>query len=67
MRSTMTNMEETLAKYPNFIRVHKSHIINIDYISEVDGNMIRIKDQSIAIGNTYKEEVHAMLDKFKLL
>jgi DNA-binding LytR/AlgR family response regulator len=67
LRSTMTNIEETLSAYPNFVRIHKSYIINLNHISEVDGNMIRIKDQVVTIGNTYKDEVQALLNKFKLL
>lgn len=67
VHSTMKNFEEQLKPYTNFIRVHKSHIINLEYITEVDGNSIQIKNQLIAIGSTYKEEVQKLLDAYRLL
>ncbi|MES2560663.1 MAG: response regulator transcription factor [Bacteroidota bacterium] len=67
VHSTMKNFEEQLKPYSNFVRVHKSHIINLEYIAEVDGNSIQIKDQFIAIGSTYKDEVQKILDSYKLL
>jgi DNA-binding LytR/AlgR family response regulator len=67
VHSTMKNFEEQLKPYPNFLRVHKSHIINLEYITEVDGNSIQIKDQLIAIGSTYKEDVYKILNSHKLL
>lgn len=67
VHSTMKNFEDNLAQYSNFVRVHKSFLVNIEYISEVDGNSIRIKGQSITIGNTYKEEIHKLLNNYKLL
>lgn len=67
VHSTMKNFEEQLKIYSNFVRVHKSHIINLEYITEVDGNAIQIKDQLIAIGSTYKDDVQKILDGYKLL
>jgi DNA-binding LytR/AlgR family response regulator len=67
VHSTMKNFEEQLAAYPNFMRVHKSYIINVKYIAEVDGNSLRIKDQLLTIGNTYRDETFAILNKYKLL
>ena len=40
---------------PPFYRVHKSYIISLDRIKMIDGNTIYINDQSIPIGETYKE------------
>jgi len=66
VHGTMKHFEELLSRFPFFLRVHKSYIINLNYISEVDGNSIRIKDQSIAIGNTYREEINKLFDKYRL-
>lgn len=66
VHSTMKHFEELLARYPYFLRVHKSYIINLNYISEVDGNSIRIREQFITIGNTYREEINKLFDKYKL-
>lgn len=67
VHSTMKNMEDHLSSYPNFMRVHKSYIVNVEYIKEVDGNCIRIHDQSITIGSTYRDDINKMLDNYKLL
>ncbi|HTN45672.1 MAG TPA: LytTR family DNA-binding domain-containing protein [Flavipsychrobacter sp.] len=67
MHATMKNMEEQLTKRSNFIRVNKSFIVNIHYIREVDGNAIKIQNQVIPIGTTYREQVHELFNKYKLL
>lgn len=67
VHSTMKNIEAQLAPFPHFIRVNKSYIINMKFVSEVDGNLIRIKDQVIPIGNTYKDQVRKVFDGHKLL
>ncbi len=66
IHSTMKNFEEQLLNHAQFIRVHKSFIVNLDYIEEIDTNSIKIRDQFIAIGGTYRDEVHNRLDGYKL-
>lgn len=56
----LRDMETTLPQ-PPFYRVHKSYIISIDKIRMVDGNTVYIQDQSIPIGDTYRD------DFFKLI
>jgi DNA-binding LytR/AlgR family response regulator len=46
---------ETQLPQPPFYRVHKSYIISIDKIRLVDGNQVYIGDQSIPIGETYRD------------
>lgn len=41
----------------NFIRIHKSFIINSDYVKALEGNLIHIKEHKIPIGSSYKEAV----------
>lgn len=67
IHSTMKNFEEQLSPFTNFIRVHKSYIVNLEYILEIESNSIRIKDQVIAIGTTYREDVHKRIDGYKML
>ena len=50
---TMLEMEKKL-NTANFIRVHKSFIINIDKIDSIDGNDISINKQNIPSGASYK-------------
>lgn len=67
IHGTMKNMEEQLSRHQHFLRVNKSYIVNLRYITEVDGNIIKIRDLSIPIGNTYRNEVLQMLNRFKLM
>lgn len=67
VHSTMKNFEEQLSAYSNFIRVHKSHIVNLVFVSEIENNSLKIKDQIIGIGNTYKEEVYKVLNDLKFI
>lgn len=47
---------ENLLPNSNFMRVHKSYIIALKAISEVDGNQIIIKEHKIPIGKSHKTE-----------
>ena len=47
---------ETQLPQPPFYRVHKSYIISLEKIKMIDGNTLYIGDQSIPIGDTYKED-----------
>jgi DNA-binding LytR/AlgR family response regulator len=66
VHSTMKNFEEQLSDMPVFLRVNKSYIINMNFVSEVDGNLIRIKGQMITIGSTYKDDIHQHFNRFKI-
>jgi len=52
---------ETQLPQPPFYRVHKSYIISIEKIKMIDGNAVFIHDQSIPVGDTYKEEFFRMI------
>lgn len=67
VHSTMANFEEQLLAYKRFVRVHKSYIVNMDYILELDGNSIKIKDQLIGIGQTYRQQVQKVFEAYKFL
>ena len=67
VHSTMKNMEDSLAAYQGFVRVHKSYIVNMQYATEMDANIIYVNNQPIAIGSTYKADVLQALKQYKLL
>ncbi len=52
---------ETQLPQPPFYRVHKSYIISVDKIRMVDGNQVYIGEQSIPIGETYRDEFLKMI------
>jgi DNA-binding LytR/AlgR family response regulator len=63
--NTMKNIEALLLTDENFIRIHRSYIINLRFVKEIEGNSFRVKDQLLTIGTTFKEEVQAKLEKFR--
>lgn len=63
--NTMKNIEALLLSDDNFIRIHRSYIINLRFVKEIEGNSFRVKDQLLTIGTTFKEEVQSKLEKFR--
>lgn len=61
LHSTMKQME---CKFSNndFIRVHRSFIVRIDKIHEIEDDGISIGEKVIPIGKTYKQEVLSKLN-----
>ncbi|RZL29414.1 MAG: LytTR family transcriptional regulator, partial [Pedobacter sp.] len=54
---TLQTMKKTEEQLPSsqFIRVHKSFIVAINKINSIERNRIQIADQSIALGETYRD------------
>lgn len=52
---TLRDLEEQLPQ-PPFYRVHKSYIVSVNKIRMIDGNLIYINDQTIPIGETYRDD-----------
>lgn len=40
----------------NFVRVHRSYTINLDYVTQVSGNRLYVKDTWITVGREYRKE-----------
>lgn len=60
---TMNNMEEKLPK-PNFIRIHRSYIVAMNYIEAINGNTVHIEEKVIPVGGSYRK---AFFEKIKTL
>lgn len=44
-----------------FLRIHKSFIINIRHLQFVEGNLVRVLDKELPIGVTYKDTLYKKL------
>ncbi|MCD8045039.1 MAG: LytTR family transcriptional regulator [Tannerellaceae bacterium] len=42
-----------------FIRIHRSYIINLDFVTRISGNMFYLGDKSFLIAKTFRKEVAA--------
>ncbi len=59
-RRTMlySSMDGMLKKLPsNFIRVHRSYIVNLNAIDKVNGNTVEVNNQSISVSKTYHNDL----------
>jgi DNA-binding LytR/AlgR family response regulator len=52
---TMKFFEANLPR--QFLRIHKSYILNLDGIKSISGNEVEIKNQKLPIGSSYKENL----------
>jgi two-component system, LytTR family, response regulator len=58
---------EELLPAENFIRVHKSYLVALDKIESIERLRIRIGEQLIPIGETYKDKFYDRLKAGKLI
>ncbi|MEA5141078.1 LytR/AlgR family response regulator transcription factor [Arcicella rigui] len=58
----LSNIEEKLPQQ-QFIRTHKSYIVNITHIKQVEGNMIKCADKIIPISGSYRQNFEAFIQR----
>lgn len=47
----------------SFYRINRSNVVNINYVKEIMGNMVKLNDGKLLdIGNTYREQVFSQLN-----
>lgn len=63
----LIEMEVALASEKQFIRVHKSFIINLDFAMRIEGNIIKMRGniEDIPIGGQYKSKLYKRLGLIK--
>ncbi len=49
--------------HAKFLQVHKSHIVNLDFITTIEGNMLHVGNTKITVGQSYLSEVMGMVLK----
>lgn len=57
---SLRNWEEKLEEFC-FSRIHKSYVVNLDFVKKVSGNQVSIGDQLLPVGRTYKGQ---FMEKF---
>ena len=51
---------------PQFLRVHRSFIVNIDNMKTIDRSRFVVGDKFIPISDTYKEQLQKIIDEHTL-
>jgi len=59
---SISHFEKTLSSV-DFLRVHKSFLVALDKIKQVEGNRLKILDHIVPIGQTYKSGVSKLYNK----
>ncbi|MEO5600794.1 MAG: response regulator [Cyclobacteriaceae bacterium] len=49
----------------NFVRIHRSHVININKITAIDGNMVKLGKHQVEMSNSLREELIGRLTFLK--
>lgn len=60
--STMKNLEDKLKSRKEFIRVHRSYIINLNYLKNFDAETAQVDGKILPIGNKYRLELQTRLN-----
>jgi DNA-binding LytR/AlgR family response regulator len=62
---TYLTMSEILQSLPeNFVRIHKSHIVDVSRISFLSGNNLNLENKIIlSVGSSYKKALHDIIAK----
>ena len=58
---SMKSMEEQLSA-GNFLRIHKSYIVNMDQVEMIEGNSVKIGDKQLPIGGSYRKAFFEWVD-----
>lgn len=60
---TLGKFSEALANFPEFLRVHRSYIINLKQVDQIGDAHLYIGKQSIPVSKSIKEEIMSRLRK----
>lgn len=62
VNSTMKNIEDKLKHNKQFLRVHRSYIINLSFLENIESESAIVGGKIIPIGNKYKSELQSKLN-----
>lgn len=65
VRESLKDVEKILASN-NFIRVHKSYVVSLSKIDLIEGNTIKIRNEEIPIGRSYKSTLLKVINTNKI-
>jgi len=62
VHDTIRNFLESLPE-EDFMRIHKSYVINLQHIEFIEGNQVKISGQSLAVSPTHRNELLSRFTK----
>ena len=63
----LDKLTELQAKLPQkqFLRVHKSFIVNVSHIQRIEGNILTVEEKAIPISSTFKQNLEGLINENK--
>jgi DNA-binding LytR/AlgR family response regulator len=58
----LTDLQNKLPQ-KQFIRIHKSFIVNVSHIQKIEGNMLKIHHKTIPISSTFKQKIEGIINE----
>lgn len=62
VHSTLKNIEERLAENDNFLKVHRSYIINTEHIIDYNDRTVYINDHEVPVSRSNKQALKEQLN-----
>lgn len=55
------SLKDTASKLSDkdFLRIHKSHIINLNYLDAISPDFVRVNNKLLSVGRAYRDELYA--------
>ncbi|MFK7978954.1 MAG: LytTR family transcriptional regulator DNA-binding domain-containing protein [Saprospiraceae bacterium] len=66
LSTNLKKIELLLKKFPEFLQVHRSYIINLNQVEEIAELALFIYQHKIPIGRSYKEYLRKRLPIFRI-
>lgn len=54
---------EEIVHHPSFKRIHRSYIVNIDYVDALEGNSLVVNHQSLPVSKAFQKEIMNLFKK----
>lgn len=51
--------------HPDFVRIHRSHVVNINKVTAIDGNLVKLGTHSLEMSKSFRDELISRLTFLK--
>lgn len=49
-----------------FVRIHKSYIVNLGHVQEVDGNSLLVGGRRLPVGESYRRRFFELVERYRM-
>ena len=59
VHSTLKNIEQQFEDFPEFMKAHRSYIVNLNNVDDFNGNLLQLKENEVPVSRSYRNQVKA--------